>query len=250
MDANLRTEGVRSRYSASTTGSIKDSEAVNQVTSDINADEVRATLTARLLAGAPPSTFQANAGADLLRWTAMDTTESALPSASRIAPLDDLFERTGLDRRASGRALQGPAAGPQRLPYAVPLNIHRLNLIYYNTHALDTYTRRGACGSVVPGSGAALPDERRRCGSTIPTNKLELKIAVGTKDSFTLTLFAFENVLPAVAGADTVQRRDRRHAVRRTLSRQLAGSRVARAGTSRVAMRAILVSLVPPQRAT
>src|SRR6478735_5368364 len=115
-----------------------DSEAINQVTKDVNADEVRATLTARLLAKAPPSTFQANAGADLLRWTAMDTTQSAFASSSRIAPLDGLFDRTGLNTALPHDLYQALLASGG-LPYAVPLNIHRLNQIYYNTHALEEY---------------------------------------------------------------------------------------------------------------
>ena len=121
-----------------------DSEAVNEVTGEISADAVRATLTARLLADAPPSTFQANAGADLLRWTAMDTTQSILTSSSRIASIQGLFERSGLDHALPEELKRALQAGPSLngLPYAVPLNIHRLNLIYYNRSALDNYVAR------------------------------------------------------------------------------------------------------------
>jgi len=176
-----------------------DSEAVNQVTADINADEVRATLTARLLAGAPPSTFQANAGADLLRWTAMDTTEAALPSASRIAPLDKLMRRTGLTDALPRELYQALLAGPQRLPYAVPLNIHRLNLIYYNTRALDRYKAAHAGQSFLDPALLCPKDVATRLEN--PDEKLALRIAVSTKDSFALTLLTIENMLPAVAGA-------------------------------------------------
>ncbi|HYQ04503.1 MAG TPA: ABC transporter substrate-binding protein [Polyangiaceae bacterium] len=175
-----------------------DSEAINQVTKDVNADEVRATLTARLLAKAPPSTFQANAGADLLRWTAMDTTQSALASSSRIAPLDGLFDRTGLNTALPHDLYQALLASGG-LPYAVPLNIHRLNLIYYNTHALEEYARAHAGRSFLDSALLCPADVATRLED--PNEKLELKIAVGTKDSFTLTLLALENVLPAVAGA-------------------------------------------------
>ncbi|HKO51242.1 MAG TPA: ABC transporter substrate-binding protein [Polyangiaceae bacterium] len=175
-----------------------DSEAVNQVTKDINADEVRAALTARLLAGAPPSTFQANAGADLLRWTAMDTTEAALPSASRIAPLDELFQRTRLTDALPRDLYQALLAGPRRRPYAVPLNIHRLNLIYYNREALDRYMSDHGGRSFLDPTLLCPKDVAARLEN--PNDKLMLRIAVGTKDSFTLTLFTLENVLPAVAG--------------------------------------------------
>ena len=177
----------------------EDSEVVNQVTEDSNANEVRATLTARLLAGAPPSTFQANAGADLLRWTAMDTTEAALASASRIAPLDGLFLRTGLKDALPPDLYVALLAGPQRLPYAVPLNIHRLNLIYYNTAALDRYRTNHSGQSFLDPEVLCPKDVAARL--ELPNEKLPLKIAVGMKDSFTLTLFGLENLLPAVAGA-------------------------------------------------
>jgi glucose/mannose transport system substrate-binding protein len=178
-----------------------DSEAINQVTEDINADEVRATLTARLLAGAPPSTFQANAGADLLRWTAMDTTEAALLSASRIAPLVALFQRTGLKDALPDELYKALQAGPLLLPYAVPLNIHRLNLIYYNTRALDSYEAAHAGQSFLDSAVLCPKDVATRLDN--PDEKLELTIAVGTKDSFALTLLVLENLLPAVAGATT-----------------------------------------------
>jgi glucose/mannose transport system substrate-binding protein len=176
-----------------------ESEAFNQVTSDSNADEVRAMLTARLLAGAPPSTFQANAGADLLRWTAMDTTETALASASRIAPLDNLMHRTGLTDALPRDLYQALLAGPQRLPYAVPLNIHRLNLIYYNTRALDRYKAAHGGQSFLDPGLLCPKDVAKRLEN--PDEKLSLRIAVGDKDAFALTLFAIENMLPAVAGA-------------------------------------------------
>jgi glucose/mannose transport system substrate-binding protein len=177
----------------------QDSEAINRVTADSNADEVRATLTARLLANAPPSTFQANAGADLLRWTAMDTTEAALPSASRIAPLGGLFERTGLSGALPPDLYLALEAGPQRLPYAVPLNIHRLNLIYYNTRALDRYRATHAGRSFLDAELLCPRDVAKRLED--PLEKLDLRIAVGTRDGFALTLLTLENVLPAVAGA-------------------------------------------------
>ena len=174
-----------------------ESEAINQVTNGVDADEVRATLTARLLAGAPPSTFQANAGADLLRWTAMDTNEVALPS--RIAPLDGLFERTGLKTALPSDLYKALQAGPQPLPYAVPLNIHRLNLIYYNTRALEDYKTEHAGNSFLDSELLCPKDVDTRLDD--PKATLGLRIAVGASDGFALTLFALENVLPAVAGA-------------------------------------------------
>lgn len=176
-----------------------ESEAINKVTTGVSADEVRATLTARLLAGAPPSTFQANAGADLLRWTAMDTTETALSSASRITPIGDLFDETGLTNALPSDLRKAVLAGPLSLPYAVPLNIHRLNVIYFNTAALQDYKAAH--------QGQSFLDPALLCPTNVatlledPNEKLDLRIAVGTRDGFALTLFALESLLPAVAGS-------------------------------------------------
>ncbi|MES1176153.1 MAG: hypothetical protein ABUL62_17660 [Myxococcales bacterium] len=175
-----------------------DVEAVNQV-SDTNADAVRGTLTARLLAGAPPSTFQANAGADLLRWTVVDTNDPAVPSASRIADLSPLFRRDGLGDALPGPLLDALVVGPARAPFAVPINIHRLNVIYYNTRSLAAFAARSAGRSFLDLGVLCPVDLEDRLAH--PESKLDLTIAVGTKDSFALTLFALESVLPAIAGA-------------------------------------------------
>jgi glucose/mannose transport system substrate-binding protein len=174
-----------------------DAEAVNQVT-DTNADAVRGTLTARLLAGAPPSTFQANAGADLLRWTVVDTSEPDVPSASRILDVSGIFQRNGLFDALPGPLFEALLAGPQRTPFAVPINIHRLNVIYYNTRALASFSARNSGRSFLNRDVLCPPDLEARLAK--PDSKLDLKIAVGTQDPFALTLFALESVLPAIAG--------------------------------------------------
>ncbi len=173
-------------------------EVVNQVT-DTNADAVRSTLTARLLAGAAPSTFQANAGADLLRWTVVDTNDDQLPSASRIEGLSALFGRSGLKTSLYPPLYDALVAGPERVPYAVPLNVHRLNVLYFNVAALAAFSARHDGSSFLERDVLCPPDLETRLAD--PQSKLDLKIAVGTNDSFALTLFALESVLPAVAGA-------------------------------------------------
>jgi glucose/mannose transport system substrate-binding protein len=174
-----------------------DSEAVNQVT-DTNADAMRKTLTARLLAGAPPSTFQANIGADLLRWSVVDTTDAKLDSSSRILPLRDFFTQTKLSSflpRVLNDALVG---GPTREPYTVPVDIHRLNVLYYNTASLASFSIRNSGGSFLDRDVLCPPDVATRLAD--PKAKLDVRIAVSTADTFALTLLAFESVLPAVAG--------------------------------------------------
>ncbi len=174
-------------------------EAFNEV-SDTNADAVRSTLTALLLAGAAPSTFQANAGADLLRWSVVDTDDPRVPSSTRIAPLTDQYKRNELFDALPPLLIQALSAGPNGgLPYAVPINIHRLNMMYYNAVGLAQFGERNSGSSFLDPAVLCPPDLDDKLAD--PNARLDLNIAVGTDDDFALTLFALETVLPAVAGA-------------------------------------------------
>lgn len=182
------------------------SEAVaSNLANESTADLARATLTARLLAGAPPSTFQANAGADVLRWSVVDTNDAQTPS--RIADLSELYRRNGLFDALPSPLLDAllAGAGQARVPYAVPINIHRLNVIYYNAEKLAAY-----------GPGKSFLDLSVLCPADLEAEldqggKLNLRIAVGTRDTFALTLFALESVLPAIAGAQRYDQLFRGH---------------------------------------
>ncbi len=193
-------ENVLRIYNASQSRAV-----ASNLADESTADLARATLTARLLAGAPPSTFQANAGADALRWSVVDTNDAQTPS--RIADLSGLFQRNGLFDALPGPLLEALLAGngAARVPYAVPINIHRLNVIYYNAEKLAAY-----------GPGKSFLDLNVLCPADLETEldqgkKLNLKIAVGTSDTFALTLFALENVLPAMAGAQRYDQLFRGH---------------------------------------
>ena len=91
-----------------------------------------------MLAGAPPATFLANIGADVLRWAVVDTESDPNasleegPDESRplIKPLDDLFGETGLT--VPGALAEHLRVGDGTEPFALPLNIHRTNVLYYN----------------------------------------------------------------------------------------------------------------------
>jgi glucose/mannose transport system substrate-binding protein len=174
-----------------------DSTAVNAV-SNPDAAAARQNLTARLLAGAAPSTFQGNIGADILHWSVVDTQDDVLPSSSRIRSLRPFFERNGLFNVLPSALTDALMAGPNAGPYAIPVDIHRLNYLYYNANRLADFSLRH--------SGASFVDRDVLCPADVtdrladPAAKLDVTIAVGTKDTFALTLVAFETVLPALAG--------------------------------------------------
>jgi glucose/mannose transport system substrate-binding protein len=173
-----------------------DSEVFNPNKDATDADDVRRTLTARLLAGAPPSTFQANVGSDLLRWTVVDTADGN--GASRIAPLGELYVRARLLDDLPEPLKNELFSGLDGQPYAVPLDIHRLNVLYYNTQNLATFQANYGQSFLDPN---VLCPPSLKLGPASPGAKLSVRIALGTKDSFALVLFALESVLPAIAGA-------------------------------------------------
>ena len=172
-----------------------DSQIFNPNKDATDANDVRRTLTARLLAGAPPSTFQANAGSDLLRWTAVDTADGN--NDNRLFPLGDLYARNRLADALPEPLKNELLSGWDGQPYAVPLDIHRLNVLYYNTENLREFQQNFGQSFLDP--QVLCPPELKTHPAT-PGEKLNVRIAVGTKDSFALVLFALESVLPAIAG--------------------------------------------------
>lgn len=174
----------------------EDSEVFNPNKDATDANDVRRTLMARLLAGAPPSTFQANVGSDLLRWTVVDTADGN--STNRISSLLALYERNGLAQALPEPLKNELFSGLDGQPYAVPVDIHRLNVLYYNTANLQTYQDSHHQSFLDPN---VLCPRYLELGPAHPEDKLDVKIAVGMQDSFALVLFALESVLPAIAGA-------------------------------------------------
>ena len=171
----------------------------NAVTVD-NADELRGFLNESLLASAPPSTFQANIGADLLRWTVVDTDDATVVSSSRIEPLDAVFAGGDFGAQIQPRLLNELRVGAGTSAYGVPLNIHRLNMLYYDPARLAAYESRHGGQTFLDLDVLCPSDVETRISDA--TQKPDLVIATGTGDQFPMTLLAFESLLPAIWGAD------------------------------------------------
>lgn len=161
----------------------------------------RALIGHRMLLGDPPSTFQANIGSDLLRWIAVDYMQAGTPVRERrITDLSSFYDARKLRGSFHPRLLMelGVSGDPFGPVYGVPLNIHRLNLLYYNVELTKSFQSDGM--DFTEDLGVLCPEQPAPALTPAPT------IAIGLRSPFTLTLLTFENVLPALNGADFYQR--------------------------------------------
>lgn len=147
----------------------------------------RDRLRTRLEAGEPPDTFQANVGQDLLRWVlynGADDSETKVEalSAERVlgAAWRDVFPEAVLE-----------AAGFDGAVYAVPVNIHRTNSLFYNKQVFAEH------GLEPP---ATLAELHEVCEALLQDGVVPL--AVGGLGTWTISLLVFENLLLAQQGAD------------------------------------------------
>jgi glucose/mannose transport system substrate-binding protein len=161
----------------------------NQV--DPEAMDQRERMESYVLSRSPPATFTANIGADLLRWATVDRS-GPLPDHSYVKDVSGLLASTGLLAELPRELREALAVGDSPELYGIPINIHRLNVLYYNVAELDELAleRPGvdflSFDTLCPASGE--PD--------LPAS---LKIAIGPED-FALILLTFESVLPAITG--------------------------------------------------
>jgi glucose/mannose transport system substrate-binding protein len=167
---------------------------------DAAAELARDALTARMLAGAAPATFQANVGADLLRWTTVDSTslDGVNDTERRIEDLTELYRDLNLTRVIPAPILEALSIGGASQYYAVPIDIHRLNMIYYRTESLKAFEAKYA--------GSFLDIDVLCPKDPLDTPPLDIKIAISTDDQFSLVLLVFENILPALSGGDFYDR--------------------------------------------
>lgn len=146
----------------------------------------RDRLRTRLEDREPPDTFQANVGQDLLRWVLYNGADA---SESKLEPLDGKAI-VGRDFRQVFPEAVLEAAGFGGEVYAVPVNVHRTNSLFYNRQVFDELDL------AVPKSLAELYEvaEQLEAHGIVP-------LAVGAKGSWTLALLFFENLLIAKQGA-------------------------------------------------
>ena len=129
----------------------------------------------------PPDTFQLAGGAELGVWTRRGSTRD------RLEPLDGLFASEGW-RSVFPAEILDLVSQEGRL-YAVPVGIHRTNILFYNQALFAEH------GVSVP----ATLDELHATADALRGRGV-VPFAIGHRQGRTLRELAFENVLVAIAG--------------------------------------------------
>jgi len=153
-----------------------------------SSDDARERIRDRVIAGNPPETFQANGGWNLLSWVAynnLDARDSKLEELDRYATWASAMPPAVLDTvRFDG------------VIYGVPLNIHRLNVLFFNKQVFADI------GVPPPTTETlhTLDDLFVLCDAVKAKGRAPLALA--TRDSWPLAHYLFENILVARAGGE------------------------------------------------
>jgi len=145
----------------------------------------RATIATRMLLSEPPDTFQANGGWDLLSWVLYNNIDD---TSSKMETIDD----TAADQHWADYIPSSvlDTVSYKGHIYAVPLDIHRLNTMFYNVSLFDQ-------------SGLPMPqklDDLFAAAAAFQAMGVKYPLSLGIKDGTWLPLLFFENLLVARAG--------------------------------------------------
>ncbi len=138
----------------------------------------RRDLEMRMAGGAPPDTFQANGGRDLLSWLRRPNKLAALDSLVDTETWRSAFHPDVLSLVSEGGHL-----------YGVPVDVHRLNTMFYDKRLFAEL-------------GLGLPhtlNELHEVAGEVARAGFR-PFALGLLQPWALTLLAFENILVAVGG--------------------------------------------------
>jgi glucose/mannose transport system substrate-binding protein len=155
-----------------------------------NSQTAHTQLEQKIRNANPPDTFQANAGADLLRWVkfnGIDTTESKLEPINTVVSTEGFYKRL-VDNTSLGGDF-----------YGVPMNIHRINSLFYSKQVFrDLKILEPTI--LEPTDDMTLEQFNQLCVDIKNANAKMIPLALGTSPDWMRQL-VFEDILPAVAGA-------------------------------------------------
>ncbi|MGC4087492.1 MAG: extracellular solute-binding protein [Polyangiaceae bacterium] len=150
-----------------------------------NASSARTQVGSRVFGSDPPDTFQTLGGWDALGWAVNSSGDG---SASALEPLNDAVASTNLLSKLP--TVVRSSVSYQGQLYAVPLDVWRSNVLFYNKRVFDN-------NQLIPPTSLAelgTVSEALRAKGIKP-------LVVGTKDAGNLSQLFFDSVLVASAGS-------------------------------------------------
>jgi glucose/mannose transport system substrate-binding protein len=172
-----------------------------------NAEASFAQLDAELMTFSPPDTFQANGGSKLLSRVIFNTGNPSKVDP-RLKPIDDVFDVAGTNIWSE---ILDPLIKVHGSFYGVPLNIHRINNLYFSVPKLAEVMNLPDDASTYDAIRAQLPKSFEGFFKLVKTASEHWKsrgmedprpIGLGMTDIWTLEELAFENLLPSIALAN------------------------------------------------
>ncbi|HET9494070.1 MAG TPA: extracellular solute-binding protein [Chloroflexia bacterium] len=155
-------------------------EIVDAAVAGGGGDQAKAVLKTRMQGNDPPDTFQVHGGPELL---------VGFVDADRMDTIQDVWDELKLGD-ALPKQLQDMVS-KDGTPYAVPANVHRGNVLFYNK---KVFTDNGL-------SAPTTWDEFMTAADTLKGKGIT-PLGVGGKDTWAVTML-FEDLLLANGGADT-----------------------------------------------
>jgi len=155
-----------------------DVEIINAVVAGGAGVNANAVLATRMQGGDPPDTFQIHGGAELIdNWVKTDFMQ----------PISGLYEELGLADKFPAGIID--LVSHEGEPYAVPVNVHRNGVLWYNQAIFE---EQGIAPPTTWDEFFAVADTLQAAGIT--------PLALGDKDGWT-ALNLFEQILLSTLGA-------------------------------------------------
>jgi glucose/mannose transport system substrate-binding protein len=155
--------------------------------------EARAAIAGRISNGMPPDTFQANGGWDLMAWVLYNVPDAHL---SKMQQIDDVA--ADWMQRVPPKVLDSVSYGPTVADthvYAVPLNIHRLNTLFYNRKLFDEIGIHPETELVDLEGLFKVAEKIKQFGELTGRPIAPIALGYGQKQTWTLALVFFENLM-------------------------------------------------------
>lgn len=106
-----------------------DVEIINATVAGGAGFEAKAVLKTRMLGGDPPDSFQVHMGHELI--------DTWVTTGQFMEPLDSLYQQEGWNNIFPAGVLE--IVSQDGHPWSVPVNIHRANVLWYNTAILEEH---------------------------------------------------------------------------------------------------------------